>query len=117
MQVIADAGRYTEPLDAPTHWVEQLRSKHLSVGTYSLPAGGVDDQQPHTEDEIYVVCSGRATLVCDSGTAQLGPGAVVFVPARERHQWTDIEEELSLLVLFAPPYGTSSAPPTADPAS
>ena len=35
----------------------------LSVGTYRIMAGGTDDQQPHGEDEIYVVQAGRARLV------------------------------------------------------
>ena len=62
----------------------------LSLGTYSIPAGGVDDQTPHTEDEIYVVRSGRATLTTDTGTAEVGPGSVIFVPAGETHTFTDV---------------------------
>jgi hypothetical protein len=52
MPVVSGAGRYV-PGDAP-RFEEQLRSADLSLGTYSLPAGTVDDQSPHTEDEIYV---------------------------------------------------------------
>jgi mannose-6-phosphate isomerase-like protein (cupin superfamily) len=81
-------------------------SDDLSLGTYSIPAGGLDDQTPHTEDEIYVVQAGRATLVTPSGTAAVGPGSVVFVPAGETHSFTDITEDLALVVVFAPPYGS-----------
>ena len=64
MRVIAEAGAYTppdggEPGDL-NHWVVHLDSEDLSLGTYSIPAGGLDDQSPHTEDEIYVVQSGKA---------------------------------------------------------
>jgi mannose-6-phosphate isomerase-like protein (cupin superfamily) len=62
-----------------------------------------------TEDEIYVVRSGRATLVTASGTAEVGPGSVVFVPAMEAHQFTEIVEDLALLVIFAPPCGSRAA--------
>ena len=51
--------RFRRPDEGTTHWVEQLRSAHLSVGTYSIAAGGTDDQVPHTEDEVYVVAGGR----------------------------------------------------------
>jgi mannose-6-phosphate isomerase-like protein (cupin superfamily) len=107
MQVISEAGIYTPPNGAePNDWIVHLSNDDLSVGTYSIPAGGVDDQSPHTEDEIYVVRSGRATLVTDSGTAGVGPGSVVFVPAGERHRFTEITEDLAMIVVFAPPYGS-----------
>lgn len=104
MQVIEGAGRFTPTAGEPTHWAEQLASADLSVGTYSIPAGGRDDQQPHREDEIYVVTAGRARLVTDSGTTDVGPGDTVYVPAMENHTFTDITEDLALLVFFAPPY-------------
>ena len=88
----------------PNDYVEHLRTASLSVGTYSIPAGGVDDQAPHHEDEIYVVTTGRATIVTPSGTEQVGPGDVLFVRAEEEHRFTDITEDLALLVFFAPPY-------------
>ncbi len=110
MRVIAQAGTYTPPDGTePNHWVVHMNSDDLTVGTYSIPAGGLDDQTPHTEDEIYVVQAGRATLVTGSGSAEVGPGSVVFVPAAEAHQFTDIVEDLALLVIFAPPYESRSA--------
>lgn len=110
MQVIAGAGAYTPPDgDAPHHWVVHLNSDDLSLGTYSIPAGGQDDQSPHAEDEVYVVQSGRATLVTTSVIADVGPGSVVFVPAGEPHRFTEISEDLALLVVFAPPYGSRGA--------
>ena len=66
-------------------WVEHLRVPALSVGTYRIVAGGTDDQQPHAEDEIYVVQAGRARLVAGDGSVAVGPGSVVFVPAGEVH--------------------------------
>ena len=110
MQVIAGAGIYTPPDgEAPNHWIEHFSNDDLSVGTYSIPAGGLDDQSPHTEDEIYVVRSGQATLVTTSGIVDVGPGSVVFVPAGERHKFTEVSEDLALLVIFAPPYGSRTS--------
>lgn len=104
MRLIEGAGAFTSPGSAPNHFVEQLRVADLSVGTYSIPAGGLDDQTPHGEDEIYVVRSGRGRLVSGEGSLPVGPGSVIYVAAGEEHRFTDIEEDLAILVLFAPPY-------------
>jgi hypothetical protein len=128
MRIIAEAGIYTAPEGGePNDWVVHLSTGDLSLGTYCIPAGGLDDQTPHTEDEIYVVRSGRATLkvgpgpaeartaeasTAEASTAEVGPGSVIFVPAGETHTFTDVTEDLALLVFFAPPYG-SRAPGSA----
>jgi mannose-6-phosphate isomerase-like protein (cupin superfamily) len=107
MRIFPDAGIYAPPDGGdPNHWVVHANSDDLSLGTYSIPAGGLDDQEPHREDEIYVVQAGAATLVTDSGTAEVGPGSVIFVPAGENHEFTDVRGDLALLVIFAPPYGS-----------
>ena len=111
MQIFAEAGSYRPPSgDEPNDWIVHLTTSDLSLGTYSIPAGGVDDQQPHTEDEIYVVQTGRATVVTPSGTAAVGPGSVIYVPAGEEHRFTGVTEDLALIVVFAPPYGSRSLP-------
>ena len=111
MQIFAEAGAYQPPPSGePNDWIVHLNTSDLSLGTYSIPAGGVDDQTPHTEDEIYVVKTGRATLVTTSGTAPVGPGSVIYVPAGEEHRFTDVTEDLALIVVFAPPYGSRSLP-------
>ena len=111
MQIFAEAGAYQPPPSGePNDWIVHLSTSDLSLGTYSIPAGGVDDQTPHTEDEIYVVKTGRATLVTPSGTAPVGPGSVIYVPAGEEHRFTDVTDDLALIVVFAPPYGSRSLP-------
>ncbi len=107
MLVVDGAGAFSGP-DAPggTHWVEHLAVPDLSVGTYSIPAGGTDEQEPHTEDEIYVVTAGRATFEAGEERVAVGPGAVLYVPAREVHRFTDITEDLAAIVVFAPAEGS-----------
>lgn len=113
MHVIAGAGRFSLPGGAPNDFVEQLRVPDLSVGTYSIPARGIDEQSPHTEDEIYVVVAGRARLVATSGAVDVGPGAVVFVPAGEEHRFVDVTEDVSLLVVFGPAFRSRGPDPAA----
>ena len=86
-------------------WLEFLRSSDLSVGLYALPIGAVDDQSPHTEDEVYVVMGGRASIRVGDEDRPVRSGSVVFVGARVDHHFHDIEEALSVLVVFAPPEG------------
>lgn len=43
-------------------YLEFLRHPSLSLGLYVLPAGGVDPQQPHNEDEVYYVVSGQGQI-------------------------------------------------------
>jgi mannose-6-phosphate isomerase-like protein (cupin superfamily) len=102
MQIIDGAGVYTAASGEPVHWAEHLRVPDLSVGTYSIPAGGTDTQTPHTEDEIYVVTSGRAVIETPAAAAPVSPGSVIFVPALEEHRFTNVTEDLALLVIFGP---------------
>ena len=105
MQIVYGAGQHRSPAPGDGNdYVSQLDVPDLSVGTYSIPVGGVDDQSPHTEDEIYVVTGGRARIVTDSGEADVKPGDVIYVPAGEAHRFVDIAEDLTLLVFFAPAY-------------
>jgi mannose-6-phosphate isomerase-like protein (cupin superfamily) len=42
-------------------------------------------------------------------TADVGPGSVIFVPAGEDHKFEGITEDLTLLVVFGPAYGSRSS--------
>lgn len=83
-------------------YLEFLRRPSMSAGLYVLPAGGVDPQQPHTEDEVYVVTGGRAQIRVGEEDRAVGPGSVVFVAAGVEHRFHSIAEDLSVLVFFAP---------------
>jgi mannose-6-phosphate isomerase-like protein (cupin superfamily) len=97
----AEAGRrYHEFLSVPD----------LSGGLYVLEAGATDPQSPHTEDELYIVMSGRAKVFVDGETRPIEPGSVVFVAAGAEHRFHDIEERLVLLVVFGPAEYSRSSP-------
>ena len=81
---------------------EFVRTHDLSVGLYVLPAGAVDPQGPHTEDEVYHVVSGRAHIRVGHEDLPVQAGSTVFVGADVEHRFHDIEEELVVLVVFGP---------------
>lgn len=81
---------------------EFLRTHDLSVGLYEIPAGGVDPQGPHTEDEVYHVISGRATITVGDEDRPVQAGSTIFVAADVVHRFHDITEDLAILVFFGP---------------
>ena len=83
-------------------YLEFLREPSMSLGVYTLPVGGVDLQQPHTEDEVYYVVHGRATIRVGDEDSHIQPGSVIFVGANVPHHFHDITDELTVLVFFAP---------------
>lgn len=82
---------------------EFLRVEELSVGLARWPAGSVDEQSPHTEDEVYYVVAGRAMISVASEERPVGPGSIVYVPAGGEHRFHDITKDLEVLVFWAPP--------------
>ncbi len=83
-------------------YLEFLRHPSMSAGIYELSADGADPQQPHREDEIYYIVRGRAQIYVDGEDRAVGPGSVIFVAAGAEHRFHSIEEDLSILVVFAP---------------
>ncbi len=87
-------------------WREFLREPSLSMGLYRLKAGQADEQQPHTEDEVYVVMSGKASFRSGGQEKAVAAGSVIFVERAVEHRFVDIAEDLTVLVFFAPPEGS-----------
>ncbi|MER7171020.1 cupin domain-containing protein [Streptomyces mesophilus] len=86
-------------------YLQFLRERNMSVGLYALDAGQSDPQQPHQQDEVYLVVSGRASLTVGMETTTVARGSVVHVPAGVPHKFHHISEDLRVLVVFSPPEG------------
>ena len=72
----------------------------LEIGVYVLVAPEPDHQQPHADDEVYVVLEGSGVLNVEGEAIPVAEGQSVFVPAGAVHQFTAYEG-LSVLVIFA----------------
>lgn len=81
---------------------EFLRVPAMSMGLFTASRGYEDLQEPHAEDEVYVVHSGHAVLDVAGTRTPVGPGSVAFVPAHMPHRFVDISTDLQVLVVFAP---------------
>jgi mannose-6-phosphate isomerase-like protein (cupin superfamily) len=96
-----------EHKQAGQSYLEFLRAPGMSLGLYALPAGGSDPQRPHNEDEVYYVLGGRGSIRVGSEDRRVQAGSIVFVAARVEHRFHSIEEDLNILVFFAPAEGSS----------
>lgn len=83
-------------------YLEFLKVPDLSVGLYELPAGGADPQLPHTEDEVYYVVKGQAMIRVENEDRAVRAGSVVYVANNVEHRFHSIQQDLSILVFFAP---------------
>jgi Mannose-6-phosphate isomerase len=83
-------------------YLEFLKVPDLSMGLYVLPAGGTDPQLPHTEDEVYYVVSGRGKILVADENRDVQAGSIVYVEKNIAHRFHSIDEELMVLVFFAP---------------
>jgi mannose-6-phosphate isomerase-like protein (cupin superfamily) len=87
-------------------------SPGLSIGVYVLVAPEPDRQQPHADDEVYVVLEGSGVLYVEGDRVELDSGHSVFVPAGAEHRFVGYEQ-LSLLVIFSRPRDAAGAGATA----
>jgi mannose-6-phosphate isomerase-like protein (cupin superfamily) len=74
-------------------------SAGLEVGVYVLVAPEPDRQQPHEDDELYVVLEGTGTLQVEGEEVAVREGSAVYVEAGADHRFTAYEH-LSVLVIF-----------------
>ncbi len=94
MRYLSLADLLAAPSDQQPLYSEVLRVEALSVGVYKLPERSEDAQEPHTEDEVYVMLRGRARATAGGETVAVAPGSFLYVPARVPHRVHDIEEDL-----------------------
>lgn len=74
-------------------------SPGLELGVYVLVAPEPDRQQPHADDEVYVVLDGSGVLDVEGTPVAVNEGDAVFVEAGAEHRFTAYEQ-LAVLVIF-----------------
>jgi mannose-6-phosphate isomerase-like protein (cupin superfamily) len=86
---LADAGGYEVVHSSPG----------LEIGVYVLVAPEPDRQQPHADDELYIVLEGTGMLDIEGSQVAVREGQAVFVPAGAEHRFSAYEH-LSVLAIF-----------------
>jgi mannose-6-phosphate isomerase-like protein (cupin superfamily) len=84
---------------APGGYEVFFDSPSLELGAYVLVAPEPDEQEPHDQDEVYVVLEGTGVLTVAGEEMELRRGDVAFVAAGTEHRF-GAYQRLTLLVLF-----------------
>jgi mannose-6-phosphate isomerase-like protein (cupin superfamily) len=74
-------------------------STGFELGVYVLIAPEPDKQQPHEDDEVYVVLEGTGVLTVEGKDVAVKEGDAVFIEAGAEHAFSAYEQ-LALLVIF-----------------
>lgn len=91
------------PGPAGARFVELFRHGTLVVELYA-PRGS-DPQQPHRQNEVYVVAEGNGTFVNGAERHPFGKGDLLFVPAGVAHRFEAFSDDLLVWVIFYGPDG------------
>lgn len=82
--------------------------RHGSLVVEIYRPQGVDLQQPHERDEIYVVIAGSGWFVNGAQREPFEVGEVLFVPAGVVHRFEDFTDDFATWVFFYGPQGGES---------
>ncbi len=82
-------------------YLQLMDNENLSSGIYYLKKGEEDNQEPHKWDEIYYVIAGDAKIQIEDDLYDARSGDLLFVKAKQSHQFKDIKSDLTLLVFFS----------------
>jgi mannose-6-phosphate isomerase-like protein (cupin superfamily) len=85
------------------HSVSLLQRGTLNL-KLSLPVVP-NTQDPHTQDEVYVVIRGRGVLFHDGQRDAFEAGDAMFVAAGTEHRFEDFSADLTVWVAFFGPVG------------
>ena len=82
---------------------------HGSLKLMLYAPRGTDPQQPHRQDEVYVVVQGSGVFVRGTERETFGKGDALFVPAGVVHRFEDFTDDLVVWVIFFGPGGGEAA--------
>lgn len=82
-----------------TDYAEVIDTESMSVEVACYP--NPEPKHPHKEDELYYVISGSGMARVGEETYAVDAGDVVFVAQGVEHDFFDIENEITALIVFA----------------
>ncbi|MDP2262565.1 MAG: cupin domain-containing protein [Hydrogenophaga sp.] len=94
-----------------TPFVQALAHGSLRVELFApaTSALGQDIQQPHAQDELYVVQRGHTAFWLDGQRLDVHTGDVLFVPAGTPHRFEHFTDDFVTWVVFYGPQGGEPA--------
>ena len=98
-------------LPAATARLEQLPAPFVTLferGEFSMELyapRGRDTQQPHEQDEVYIVASGSGQFRRGDEVVAFSAGDALFVPAGVEHRFERFSDDFRTWVIFFGPNG------------
>lgn len=81
-----------------THYAEVLTEESVSVELARYPNS--EPKTPHKTDELYVILSGAGKVYVGEERYAVAEGDVVYVEQGTEHDFFDVDDELTALVVF-----------------
>ncbi len=83
----------------------QEEAQGLSIGMTIVPPGCSSSFHSHeTEDETWIIFSGKGEVRVEERTEKVSPESVIFLPRRKRHQIINSSSEpLRMFWIYTPP--------------
>lgn len=99
MSRVSTSELVTQLNEGETHYAEVLSedSMRVELAQYPNPV----PKHPHKEDELYYIISGAGMVHVGDETYAVEEGDVVFVEQGLEHEFFDIDEEITALVVFS----------------
>ncbi len=79
-------------------FVQVMKNGNMKV-EYFAPKR-FDRQQPHSQDELYIIIAGETDFLRDGKTMECSQGDVIFVPAKMEHRFVNFSEDFATWVIF-----------------
>jgi mannose-6-phosphate isomerase-like protein (cupin superfamily) len=83
---------------APTPFAVLLRHGSMSVELFQPEK--IDTQQPHAQDELYIIHQGEGEFVKAGEVIRFAAGDVLFVEAGVAHHFQHFSEDFQTFVIF-----------------
>ena len=96
----------TEAIEAVNKEVDKRFTVLLKNGSMSIEyfaPQNIDTQQPHMQDEIYVIASGSSQFYRNREVINCSKGDVLFVPAKMEHRFMNFSNDFATWVIFYGP--------------
>ena len=74
--------------------------QHGTMSVEYFSPDKVDNQQPHKQDELYVIDSGSGIFFRNGERIQFNKSDVLFVPAGMEHRFENFTEDFATWVIF-----------------
>ena len=79
-------------------YVEPYTHGTMSLGMYA--PHGVDEQSPHSQDELYFVMEGSGVFFHNGARTDVVKGDALFVGAGDEHRFEDFTDDFKTWVVF-----------------